>query len=114
VRRPAGASSTSAGQFALTGYFLRDMVPEVALPLEAPEIQELRFGRLLALTRQVLTHFMHEEVTKVGLERVAVGLSGGSRLRAGGRTGGRGARGPQQQNSSNNSTWKFARSRSRR
>ncbi len=91
------------------------MVPEVALPLEAPEIQELRFGRLLALTRQVLTHFMHEEVTeevtKVGLERVVVGLSGGSRLRAGGRTGGRGARGPQQQNSS---TWKFARSRSRR
>ncbi len=29
------------------------------------------------LTRQVLTHRIHEEVTKVGLERVVVGLSGG-------------------------------------
>ncbi len=48
VRRTIG-DGASAGfdllifpELALTGYFLKDMVPEVALSLDAPEIRELR------------------------------------------------------------------------
>jgi len=37
-----GADLAVLPELALTGYFLKDLVPEVALPLDSPELAELQ------------------------------------------------------------------------
>ncbi len=69
--RAQGADLAVFPELSLTGYFLKDLVPEVAISLEGPEVERLRraAGGLLALVGAVLEtpdHRFHNAAILLG------------------------------------------------